>query len=239
MKSEHRMQDCRQFLHCLALTAGIFTVGGVFAGELTRTPRQTEGPFYPNQLPSDTDNDLLIVNDSATPAIGEVTHLMGRILDPMGEPISNAVVEIWQTDHSGIYLHTGSANRNQRDENFQGFGRYLTGPTGDYYFRTIKPVPYSAAGTQRAPHIHVMVKKGGRQMLTTQLYIKGHPLNEQDFVFQGIHDKAARESVTVDFTPSRDSKLEGLTAHFDIVIGKIPEAPREDVDRRGSRRGRG
>jgi len=233
------MPGYRQFLHCLALTAGMFTVGGAFAGELTRTPRQTEGPFYPNQLPSDTDNDLLIVNDSVTPAIGEVTHLMGRILAPTGEPISNAVVEIWQTDHNGIYLHTGSANRKQRDENFQGFGRFLTGSTGDYYFRTIKPVPYRALGVQRAPHIHVMVKKGGQRLLTTQLYVKGHPLNEGDFVLQGIRDKAARESVLIDFTPTHDSRIGGLRAHFDIVIGSTPEAPGEDEDRRDGSRGRG
>jgi len=213
----------------------MFTVGGALAGEATRTPRQTEGPFYPNRLPPDTDNDLLIVNDAATPAAGEVTHLSGRILGPEGEPVPNAVVEIWQVDHNGIYLHTGSPHREQRDENFQGFGRFLTGSTGDYYFRTIKPVPYSAAGVERAPHIHVIVKQGGRRMLTTQLYVKGHPLNERDFIFQGIRDKAARESVLVDFTPVDDPRIGGLAAHFDIVIGSTPE---EDKDRRGVGRSR-
>ena len=66
------------------------------------TPAQTEGPFYPDKLPLDTDNDLLILNDAVTPALGEITWLNGRILDSRGEPIRNAVVEIWQCDAKGV-----------------------------------------------------------------------------------------------------------------------------------------
>src|SRR5262249_26847263 len=102
-----------------------WTARGAFAEELVRTPRQTEGPFYPTQLPLDTDNDLLIINDSITPAVGIITHLSGRILDVRGEPIKNALVEIWQVDNNGAYLHPGSANHAGRDKNFQGFGRFL------------------------------------------------------------------------------------------------------------------
>src|SRR5947209_16796496 len=132
----------RAFLSSLALGATAFTVRGAFAEELVRTPPQTEGPFYPDKLPLDTDNDLIIVNDSLTPAVGEITHLTGRVLDAKGNPIRNAVVEIWQVDHSGSYLHSHGANPEQagaRDRNFQGFGRFLTASSGEYYFRTIKP----------------------------------------------------------------------------------------------------
>ena len=73
------------------------------------TPPQTEGPFYPNSLPLDTDNDLLIVNDGITPAVGEVTHLGGRILDARGNPLRNALVEIWQVDGQRVYIHTGDS----------------------------------------------------------------------------------------------------------------------------------
>src|SRR5438270_9267091 len=101
----------RRFLNQLAfgaaaLSASGMFVRGAFAEELTRTPRQTEGPFYPDKLPLDTDNDLLIVNDSITPAIGEVTHLSGKILDAKGDPLRNALVEIWQVDGEGSYVHT-------------------------------------------------------------------------------------------------------------------------------------
>src|SRR5215831_8017666 len=110
------------------------TKPGALAEELVRTPKQTEGPFYPVKLPLDTDNDLLIVNDSLTPAVGEITHLSGRILDPKGDPIRNALVEIWQCDANAVYLHTADSGpkASQRDKNFQGFGRFLTGSKGEY-----------------------------------------------------------------------------------------------------------
>src|SRR3984885_14515718 len=102
------LQDRRNFLARLGMSAALFTVPGAFAEELVRTPRQTEGPFYPDHLPLDTDNDLLIVNNSTTPAVGEVTYLSGRILDPHGEPVRGALIEIWQCDHSGASLHSRS-----------------------------------------------------------------------------------------------------------------------------------
>jgi protocatechuate 3,4-dioxygenase beta subunit len=84
----------RSFLSTLALGAAAFTTRGLFAEELARvrTPPQTEGPFYPDKLPLDTDNDLLVINDGITPAVGEVTHLTGKILDARGNPVRNALV---------------------------------------------------------------------------------------------------------------------------------------------------
>src|SRR5213594_786171 len=131
--------DRRRFLRAMGLGAALFAVPGAFAAELIRTPRQTEGPFYPDHLPLDTDNDLIIVNDGVMPAIGEITHLSGRILDARGQPIRNALVEIWQVDGHGVYLHSRDTHA-KRDQNFQGFGRFLTASSGEYYFRTIKPV---------------------------------------------------------------------------------------------------
>lgn len=157
--------------------AGLW-VPGAFAELLTETPRQTEGPFYPVDLPLDTDNDLIIVNDSTNPSLGEITHLSGRVLDSKGAPIRNAMVEIWQADQHGVYLHKESDGSDKRDKNFQGFGRFLTGSAGEYYFRTIKPVPYPG----RTPHIHFAVKMKGREKWTTQLYVKGEAQNEKDFV---------------------------------------------------------
>ncbi|HLY08568.1 MAG TPA: protocatechuate 3,4-dioxygenase [Planctomycetota bacterium] len=191
---------------------------GAFAEELVRTPRQTEGPFYPTKLPLDTDNDLLIINDSITPAVGEVTHLSGRILDPKGDPIRNVLVEIWQVDANGAYLHERSSNRDKRDVNYQGFGRFLTGSTGEYYFRTVKPVPYPG----RCPHIHVAIKMKGREKWTTQCYVKGDPGNEKDAIYRGIQDRKQRESVTIDFAAVKGSRIAERTATFDIVMGFTP-----------------
>ena len=211
----------RTFLSGLALGAAYFTTPGLFAEELTlvRTPPQTEGPFYPNKLPLDTDNDLLIINDSLTPAVGEITWLSGRILDARGNPIRNALVEIWQCDQNGAYLHTGTGNRDKRDVNFQGFGRFVTGSTGEYLFRTIKPVPYPG----RTPHIHFAIKMKGKKELITQCYIKGHPGNEKDGVYKGIKDEKGRKAVTIPFEPLKGSRIGELTARFEIVMGITPQ----------------
>src|SRR5688572_14719302 len=124
MMIEGRRQLLRAGL--AAFAAGPLWARGAFADDLTRTPKQMEGPFYPTKLPLDTDNDLLIVNDGITPAVGEITHLSGRILSPAGEPVRNALVEIWQVDANAAYLHEGSSNADKRDANFQGFGRFMT-----------------------------------------------------------------------------------------------------------------
>lgn len=152
--------------------------------------------------------------------MGAVTYLSGRILDRRGEPVRNAVVEIWQVDNNAAYLHTGNVNRDKRDANFQGFGRFLTGSTGEYYFRTIKPVLYPG---RMAPHIHFAVKLKEQDKFTTQCYIKGHSGNERDSILNAIRDVKARESIIVDFSPIKESRIGELAARFDIVLGFTPE----------------
>ncbi len=220
MNSFDRPHSRRSALGVFAFGAAAFTTRGLFAEELTRTPAQTEGPFYPDKLPLDTDNDLLLVNDAITPAVGEITHLTGRILDARGNPICNALVEIWQVDSKAVYLHTADSSRRSRDTNFQGYGRFLTGSTGEYYFRTIKPVPY----TGRTPHIHVKVGKGGKELLTTQFYVKGAARNDRDGIYRRIQDPKARDSVTLDFAPIAGSNVGELAAKGDVVLGFTPDA---------------
>lgn len=216
---EHPITDRRHFLQGVAFTTAAFSVPGVFAEELAKTPRQTEGPFYPDRLPLDTDNDLLIINEGITPGVGQITHLTGRILSPSGGPVRNAIVEIWQADNNGVYIHSGSNDTGKRDGNFQGFGRFLTGSKGEYYFRTIKPVPYQP----RTPHIHFAVDIKGKRYLTTQCYIRGHELNANDGVLRGLRDAKTRDLLMVDFKAMPDSNINELAANFDIVIGTTPE----------------
>jgi len=201
------------------LGTAAFTTRGLFAAELVRTPSQTEGPFYPDRLPLDTDNDLLIVKESITAAVGQVTHLTGRILDARGEPVRGAVVEIWQVDNNGVYLHSADRGHGKRDENFQGYGRFETASTGEYRFRTIKPVPYPG----RTPHVHFKVTRRNRHLITTQCYVKGEARNERDGIYRSITDPKAREAVTIAFAPMEGSKIGELVARFDIVLGFTPE----------------
>jgi protocatechuate 3,4-dioxygenase beta subunit len=222
MHSSILLPSRRLFLGSCALGVAYFTTPGLFAEELTRTPPQTEGPFYPNKLPLDTDNDLIIVNNSITPAVGEITHLTGRILDEKGQPVRNALVEIWQCDAKGVYLHTldSEPKKKQQDKNFQGFGRFLTSSNGEYYFRTIKPVVYPL---RPAPHIHFKIKRNNQELLTTQCYVKGYPGNDRDGVYRAIPDAKGRAAVTIDFTPVKGSRIGELAAKFDVVLGVTPE----------------
>lgn len=211
MKKEVDRRRRRMLLGALACAAQ-----PVLAQGLIPTPRQTEGPFYPDRLPLDQDNDLTRVAGHNAPAAGEITDLTGRILDVRGQPLRGVVIEIWQVDNNGHYIHTADGGAGN-DANFQGFGRFETGQDGAYRFRTIKPVPYPG----RTPHIHVKLLKGGRELLTTQLYVQGHALNERDGMLRSIRDPGQRASLLVPFVPSSERPGE-LAARFDIVLGKTP-----------------
>lgn len=212
--------DRRHFIRNLMLSSAGLWVPGAFAEALIQTPAQTEGPFYPDKLPLDTDNDLIVLSNSLTPAVGEVTYLRGSVRDLKGKPVRDAVVEIWQCDSQGIYIHTrdSSARGAMQDKNFQGFGRCVTDAKGEFLFRTIKPVPYPG----RTPHIHVKVKRGERELLTTQCYIKGHRQNERDGIWRKATSGPGGDAVSIDFAPQPGAKAGELAARFDIVLGVTP-----------------
>lgn len=118
-------------------------------------------------------------------------------------------------DHTATCLEEETrGTRTGFDGNFQGFGRFLTGSTGEYLFRTIKPVPYRG---RPAPHVHFKVKIKGREPWTTQLSSsKG---NAQDQIYRRVGDAKALETVTAGFAPVKESRIGELQAYFDIVIG--------------------
>ncbi len=212
----------RQFLQGAAFSAALFTTPGLFAEQLFETPSLTEGPFYPDKMPLDVDNDLLIINDAITPAIGEITNITGRILGLNGKPLKDVTVEIWQCDANAVYLHSADSNprKKRQDHNFQGFGRFTTGSTGEYRFRTIKPVAYPG---RPAAHIHVKLKKGDRELLTTQLFVRGFEGNKRDEIFNSTRDLIDRELLLADFKPVPESKIGEMAATFDIILGRTPE----------------
>ena len=95
------------------------------------------------------------------------------------------------------------------DTNFQGFGRFLTGSTGEYYFRTIKPVPYSG---RPAAHIHFKVWTKNEVRLTTECFVKGYAGNERDGIYRRAMQSKGGKMLPVDFTPVKDSKIGELAA---------------------------
>ena len=177
------------------------------------TPRQTEGPFYPLDWSGDADNDLVLVRGEAARALGQVVHVTGQVLDARGNPVSDAVVEIWQCDAKGRYRHPadvpllGAA----RDTGFQGRGRTAVAADGSYRFRTIRPVAYGG----RAPHIHFRVARAGREVLTTQLYVAGDAANERDGLYRR---EANRAALTAAFLPANGIEPGALVAGFDIRL---------------------
>lgn len=213
----------RYFLKRLGLGAGtaLLTRPGLFAEalDLPLTTPAPEGPFYPDRMPLDTDNDLLVINDAITPAVGEVTHLSGRVLTATGQPVRNAFVEIWQVDSTASYVHTRGRQPSGYDANFQGYGRFLTDAKGQYYFRTIKPISYTLQGIFRTAHIHLAVSRNGTRVFTTQLLVKGHPDNARDGIVSRIDPKAL-ETILVPYTALPGSPLRELSATADIVLGK-------------------
>lgn len=185
-----------------------------WAAALIPTPRQTAGPFYPDTLPLDDDNDLVVVKGQPRPAKGEVVHVWGRVVDEGGQTLSGVRVEIWQCDSHGVYHHP--ADRGGADPGFQGFGHTVTAADGGYRFRTIKPVPY----TGRVPHIHFAVRGARVQNFTTQMYLADYPANERDFIFRRIEPKA-RAGVLVTFQPAAELFGAGAVAgRFDIVLAR-------------------
>ena len=200
----------------LALPA--LTPGGVRAADLLPTPPQTEGPFYPDELPRDTDSDLVRVTGADAQALGRVAHVLGRVVDRHGRPLPGVPVEVWQCDAHGRYLARGDTawfgRRPARDPGFQGYGRTLTDAGGGYRFRTIRPVAYPG----RTPHIHFKVRGArGNELLTTQMYVAGEPGNARDGIYGGLSPDE-RERVTVALREAPEIEGGALAGTFEIVV---------------------
>jgi protocatechuate 3,4-dioxygenase, beta subunit len=217
----HLPQNRRTLLRSLLLTTGGLITSDLYAEALTLTPRQTEGPYYPDHLPLDQDNDLTLISGGKAPAGGVITEFGGRLLNRDGKPIADAMIELWQADNNGCYIHSkGTQKGKERDPQFQGFGKITTNDKGEYRFRTIKPGLY----TGRTRHYHIAVVQSGKRMLTTQLYLAGEPQNDKDGVLKRIADEQQRLSVIRDFKPM-SSGSQDLVGTWDIVLGGTPEDP--------------
>lgn len=182
-----------------ALLMGAAVAGPVKA--LTTTPRQSEGPFYPRSIPSDSDADLTLFNGETAP--GEVMEMVGRLFNARGQLISGGRIEIWHCDMSGVYAHVGQPTL----PGFQGYGAVRTDASGSYRFRTTRPGVYPG----RTRHIHVKVSGAEGQNLTTQMYFPGEPGNERDGLLQRASNPAALIARHEEGPPRRYI--------FDIVLG--------------------
>lgn len=164
------------------------------------TPAQTEGPYYPVQKPAEQDNDLTVVAGATGAPAGELLAFSGKLYDAAGQPVAGAVIEIWQADANGIYLHPQDPKAGQRDPNFQSYGETTTAADGGYSFKTILPGLYEP----RPRHIHVKIKLNGQELLTTQFYFS----NDETLTAQGMFLQSGSDgsALIIDVTQTQDSQ---------------------------------
>ena len=187
------------------------TGGTETPGVLVFTPSQQEGPFYPVELPADRDADLTLVDGADGPATGEPLSLEGLLVTTDGAPVDGAVVEIWQTDHQGVYLHPGDPGIARRDEAFQGYGESVTDVSGAWSFRTILPEIYSG----RPRHIHAKVKVHGETLLTTQIYFSGGDIPQEGAV---VLDGSDTDALVVEAIRASTENGSGVLAAEHVIV---------------------
>jgi protocatechuate 3,4-dioxygenase, beta subunit len=207
------MSTTRRHLILTGAAAGLLIARPLGAlAALMPTPRQSEGPFYPDILPGDMDNDLVRIEGMAREAGGEILRLAGRVLHTDGRPLEGAVVEIWQCDAEGQYIHSRDGGPGGLDRYFQGIGRVAVDADGAYSFRTIRPVAY----TGRTPHIHANVYAPNGRRLTTQVYVSGEPTNANDGLYRRLSSDE-QQRVTMTLTPGTSGF--DWFGDFDFVVG--------------------
>ena len=179
------------------------------------TPAQVEGPYYPRSEPAEKDWNLIQTARAKNEIAGGIPlQLEGQIFDSKGLPLNNAEIEIWQSDYNGFYKHPKAPGNKEFDSRFQGFARVITNLTGSYRFLTIVP----AKEKKRPPHIHVKIFYRGKEILTTQLYLKGHPENNSDGLLS-LMLYPGQQKLLIDPTDAiLENGISGKKARFDFVV---------------------
>ncbi|MBK1658476.1 dioxygenase family protein [Paracraurococcus ruber] len=182
------------------------------------------------KLPCGDDN--LAVVSPGRPAMGQLIHIAGRILDEDGRPVPGAVVELWQANAAGRYFHPNDTRDAPLDPDFIGNGRIRTDAEGRYAFFTIKPGAYPVPGPGfwwRPPHVHFSVLgPASLSRLVTQMYFPGDPLNPLDRILMSVPDAAARERLVAQPIPPAEAGMGWLGWTHDIVLrgrAATPELP--------------
>lgn len=189
-------------------------------------------PAIPAPAPRDAD---LTVNGRVNgDPIGERLVVEGVLRDEGGRPVPNALVEIWQANAAGRYVHREELHPAPLDPNFLGAGRAVTDETGAYRFVTIKPGSYpwgNHRNAWRPAHIHFSIWGAGlAQRLVTQMYFPGDPTLPYDPIFNSTPDPAARNRLISRFS-MEDTVPEWAHCYkFDVTLAGAFATPFEDHD---------
>jgi protocatechuate 3,4-dioxygenase beta subunit len=195
-------------LGALASGAVLAVPGLAFGQQCQETPHQEEGPFYLNSYdrtkPVIHNSDLTAVPGATGLPEGQLIHVTGRITDDACRPIKGVMVEIWQANARGRYVHIADPNPQPKDPNFLGFGEAITDENGAYSFKTIKPGAYPVpGGWVRPPHIHFKVHGGFYHMMVTQMYFAGEEHNDNDFLLRSVPKEQQKRLIV---EPSRPAE---------------------------------
>lgn len=188
---------------------------------LPHGPVELSGPVFGHNSLGETDNDLTRHSKNGEP-LGERIIVSGRVLDEDGRPVRGALVELWQANAAGRYLHKRDQHPAPLDPNFIGAGRILTDDDGRYRFTTIKPGAYpwrNHHNAWRPAHLHFSLFGAGiLTRLVTQMFFPGDPLLPLDPVLQSIPDENARQRLVSSFDLDVTEPEWALGYRFDMVL---------------------
>jgi protocatechuate 3,4-dioxygenase beta subunit len=197
---------------------------------LPHTLSEITGPVFGHEAVAETDWDL--TRQHAGEPLGERIVVSGRVVDDGGRPVANGLIEIWQANAAGRYLHKKDQHAAPLDANFSGAGRTLTDAEGNYRFVTVKPGAYpwrNHENAWRPAHIHFsLFGPAFVTRLVTQMYFPGDPLFAYDPIFQSIPDERARQRLISKFDLERTVPEWALAFRFDIVLRGREGTPFED-----------
>jgi protocatechuate 3,4-dioxygenase beta subunit len=198
---------------------------------LPHTVTEVSGPQLGSErVGGELDHDL--TRQHAGEPLGERIVVSGRVLDGDGRPIRNTLVEIWQANAAGRYLHKGDQHPAPLDPNFSGAGRCVTDDDGRYEFITIKPGAYpwgNHHNAWRPQHIHFsLLGQAFAQRLVTQMYFPGDPLFQYDPIYNSVRDPKGRERMVSRFDLDRTEPEWALAYDFDIVLRGRESTPFEE-----------
>ena len=189
------------------------------------------GPKFGSGDLRDSDSDLTA--HGAGEAIGERIIVHGTVRDSYGKPVRNSLIELWQANAAGRYIHHLDQHPAPLDPNFVGAGRCLTDDEGHYRFVTVKPGPYpwkNHTNAWRPAHIHFsLFGRAFTQRLVTQMYFPGDPLFYQDPIFNGVRDERARKRMISVYDHAVTVPEWAIGYRFDIVLGGESATPLEDA----------
>jgi protocatechuate 3,4-dioxygenase, beta subunit len=187
---------------------------------LPKTLSDTTGPAFGRGTLGELDYDLTRQHEGEP--LGERIIVTGRVTDGDGRPVRNSLIEIWQANSAGRYIHKNDRHPAPLDPNFSGAGRCLTDDEGRYRFVTIKPGAYpwkNHDNAWRPAHIHLsLFGEAFRSRLITQMYFPGDPLFEHDPIFQSVPDEKARRRMISAFDLETTQPEWALGYRFDVVL---------------------